>query len=286
MSENESPKEIVVEDALVIANPWRALRQHTPARIGLGRAGHSLPTREHLEFQLAHARARDAVYYEFDSQPLVSELTKQGFETLQVHSRAENRLIYLQQPDMGRRLNQESCELLQNYKDNNPHPYPQAGFSLRKGEENQAQIAGYNYEAVFVLADGLSAQAVLRNALPLFNLVSGELLQKSWRVAPVVIANQSRVALGDEIGELLRAEQVAIFIGERPGLSAPDSLGVYLTYNPEVGRLESDRNCISNIRPEGLSYQEAADTLLYLMREARQRKTSGVALKDERDLSP
>ncbi len=279
MPENENPKEIVVEDALVIANPWRALRQHTPARIGLGRAGHSLPTREQLEFQLAHARARDAVYHEFDSQPFITELAEQGFETLEVHSRADNRLVYLQQPDMGRRLNQASCDLLQNYTKTKPHP----AQSHRKEEENLELTLSYDYEVVFVLADGLSAQAVIRNALPLLKLVAGELLQKGWRIAPVVIAQQSRVALGDEIGELLGAEQVAIFIGERPGLSAPDSLGVYLTYNPQVGRLESDRNCISNIRPEGLSYQEAANTLLYLMAEVQQRKLSGVALKDERD---
>lgn len=271
MPEDDSPKEIVVEDSLVIVNPWRGLRQYTPARIGLGRAGHSLPTREHLEFQLAHARARDAVYFEFDSGSLVSELAKNGYKALQVQSRAANRLIYLQQPNMGRRLNKDSCDLLLNSLKNNQPP------------EIKEDPVTYDYDAVFVLADGLSAQAVLRNALPLFNLVAGELLLKGWKIAPVVVANQSRVALGDEIGELLRAEQVAIFIGERPGLSAPDSLGVYLTYNPEVGRLESDRNCISNIRPEGLSYQEAANTLLYLMTEVRERKLSGVELKDERD---
>jgi ethanolamine ammonia-lyase small subunit len=156
---------------------------------------------------------------------------------------------------------------------------------INSPDKATANPAPYAYEAVFVLADGLSGQAVLRHSLPLFNRVVGELLQKGWQIAPVVLASQSRVALGDEIGELLGAEQVVMLIGERPGLSAPDSLGVYLTYNPQVGRLESDRNCISNIRPEGLSYQEAANTLLYLMAEARQRKLSGVALKDERDLS-
>jgi ethanolamine ammonia-lyase small subunit len=255
----ELSKEPAAEMPVVIENPWRELRQFTPSRIALGRTGHSLPTRALLEFQLAHAQARDAVYSEYDPAFLISQLQAAGFETLQVHSRVTGRQMFLHRPDMGRRLDTFSRQLLETQ--NSP-----------------------GYDAVFVLGDGLSANAIHRHALPVLELVAASLRQEGWKIAPVVVASESRVALGDEIGEILKAEQVAILIGERPGLSAADSLGIYLTYGPYVGRLESDRNCISNIRPEGLNYEGAAATLLYFMRLARQHKFSGVRLKDERDL--
>lgn len=261
-AEKDVSRELSIENPTVIENPWRGLKSLTPARIALGRAGHSLPTKELLAFQLAHAQARDAVYSEYDPKLLAQQLAGQGYEVLQVHSQAVDRQAFLLRPDSGRRLAAESRQLLQNYAAQNPS----------------------GYDAVFVLGDGLSAQAIHRHAIEVLNLAVAELKQEGWKIAPVVVARESRVALGDEIGEILKADQVAILIGERPGLSAADSLGIYLTYGPYVGRLESDRNCISNIRPEGLVYEAAAATLLYLMRQARRLKFSGVRLKDERDL--
>jgi ethanolamine ammonia-lyase small subunit len=266
MSDETSPEivhqpEIDEANSTFIQNPWRSLRQLTPSRIALGRSGHSLPTRELLEFQLAHAQARDAVYSQYDPALLTEQLEQAGYKVLQVHSRAANRNVFLRQPDEGRRLSPESRLQLEDYV---------ARFPLK-------------YDALFVFGDGLSAQAIHHHALPVLNLISARLQTEGWRIAPVVVASESRVALGDEIGEVLQAEQVAIFIGERPGLSAAESLGIYLTYKPFVGRLESDRNCISNIHLKGLSYEAATETLFYLMQQARLRQTSGVQLKDERD---
>lgn len=259
----ELPKELaktdLTESSAVTPNPWLTLRRFTPARIALGRAGHSLPTAALLEFQLAHAKARDAVYSPFDSQALQNRLNAAGYEAIKVASRASDRNIFLRQPDLGRRLDAASRQVLESYA---------------------AKETGY--DAVFVLGDGLSAQAIRQHALPVLELVVAAFAEEDWTIGPVVIASQSRVALGDEIGQLLQAEQVAIFIGERPGLSAAESLGIYLTYQPYVGRLESERNCISNIHEQGLSYQNAAETLVYLMKQARQLKYSGTRLKDER----
>ncbi len=247
----------------VIENPWQTLRQFTPARLALGRSGHSLPTNRLLQFQLAHARARDAVFALFDPADLTRQLHDGGYEVLEVTSQATSRDLYLRQPDRGRRLLESSRQSLQDYADR------QAG----------------GYDIVFVLGEGLSAQAVHQHGLAVLDLVVSELRKENWSIGPVVVAGQARVALGDEIGEILKAEQVAILIGERPGLSAAESLGIYLTYRPQVGRLESERNCISNIHPSGASYEAGAGTLLYLMRQVRQLKLSGVRLKDDRNLS-
>ena len=244
----------------VIENPWEGLRQFTPARIALGRSGHSLPTQQMLAFQLAHAQARDAVYADYNPALLVQQLHQEGLEAFQVTSRASDRFVFLRQPDLGRRLVAASLEQIAQY----------------------TRSKGTGYEAVFVLGDGLSAEAAHLHAIPVLKLVTAALGQAGWRIGPVVVASESRVALGDEIGEVLGAEQVAIFIGERPGLSAAQSLGIYLTYKPFVGRLESDRNCISNIHQQGLSYQLAAQTLVYLMQQSRRLKYGGVRLKDER----
>jgi len=228
------------------------LRDFTTARVDLGRAGHSLPARELLDFQLAHARARDAVHSPLDVRSLVVELKQKGIEPVTVASGARDRGEYLHRPDLGRRLNAESRDRL---------------AALRS-----------DYDCAFVIADGLSALAVHRHAGALLEAV---LAQLDWRVAPVAIVEQGRVAIGDEIGELLGAKLVVVLIGERPGLSSPDSLGVYLTWQPRPGRTDAERNCISNIRAEGLSYAAAAHKLLFLMNESRRLKLSGVRLKED-----
>lgn len=235
---------------------WARLRQWTPARIGLGRAGGSLPTRALLEFELYHARARDAVHAAMDAEALARELRASGLgEAVVLQSQARDRMEYLLRPDLGRMLSAESRARL-------------SDFANRVGP----------CELAVVIADGLSAVAPARHAVPLLRelqTVSG------WTNVTMVVANSARVALGDEIGELLGAEAVVVLIGERPGLSSPDSLGVYLTWAPRVGRTDAERNCISNVRPEGLPYAAAARRLAYLLREARMLRLSGVRLKDD-----
>jgi ethanolamine ammonia-lyase small subunit len=240
-----------------VANPWHGLRKFTQARIALGRAGTSLPTDRHLEFQLAHARARDAVHHPLAVAPLRAALEQRGREVVALRSAAGDRLIYLQRPDQGRRLERGSRATL----------------------EARARASKEAFDAVFVVADGLSALAIEENAVPFLDAAIPSF--KEWRLAPIVIVEQGRVAVGDEIGQVLRAGMVAILIGERPGLSSPDSMGIYLTFAPRVGTTDAQRNCISNIRREGLSWELAARKLHYLMSEARRRKLTGVALKDE-----
>jgi ethanolamine ammonia-lyase small subunit len=258
-----SVKEAPLEKLLVSADPWAKLRQITGARIALGRAGGSLPTAPLLEFQLAHARARDAVHLAFDAEGVQRQLQERGHAVLRVHSEAASRTDYLRRPDLGRRLDPPSRAALGE---------PAAG--------------GGGFDAAFVIADGLSPLAIHRHAVAVLELVWQALAQAGWRLAPVIVAEKSRVALGDEIGALLAAEQVAILIGERPGLSAADSLGIYLTYAPRVGSTDAERNCISNVRPEGLGYQEAAQTLVRLMLLARRYRLTGVGLKDVGELMP
>lgn len=239
------------------ANPWEALRRFTDARIALGRAGSSLPTAPLLAFNLAHAQARDAVHRPLDVDALRSELTSKGFETASVRSAAPARDVYLRRPDLGRILSEESAKEL----------------------ESQAK----DFDLVFVIADGLSSNAAALHALPLIERTSGRL--DGWRIGPVVVATQARVALGDCIGSILKARIVAVLIGERPGLSSPASLGVYVTYDPVRGCNDAGRNCISNVRPEGLNYDAAAFKLAWLLNEARVRKLTGVGLKDDSAVS-
>ncbi|XES85159.1 ethanolamine ammonia-lyase subunit EutC [Franconibacter pulveris] len=236
---------------------WDLLRQFTDARIALGRSGASLPTREVLKFGLAHAQARDAIHQPFDSEPLRGELEALGLETLTVHSAAADRDTYLHRPDLGRRLDEESRALL----------------ARRKG----------NADLLLVIGDGLSSHAVHRQSVGLIRALLPYIETLGLTLAPVALAHQSRVALGDDIGEALGAKAVAILIGERPGLSSPDSLGVYLTWKPERSRIESERNCISNIRPEGLPWEAAAFKLAWLLEQAFLRRLTGVKLKDESD---
>jgi ethanolamine ammonia-lyase small subunit len=234
---------------------WARLRQFTPARIGLGRVGGSLPTQALLDFELAHARARDAVRATFDAEALTRELWDAGLgEAAIVASRARDRMEYLLRPDLGRTLSAERRE------------------QLRKLRRDGCDLA-------VVIADGLSAVAPARHATPLLREIVIA-LGSNWTNVTTVVAKHARVALGDEIGEILSAEAVVVLIGERPGLSSPDSLGVYLTWAPRAGRTDAERNCISNVRPEGLAYQEAATRLAYLVCEARRLKLSGVGLKD------
>lgn len=232
---------------------WVALRRYTDARVALGRVGASLPTREVLNFDMAHARARDAVQIPLDIAALERQLQEAGFATLCVHSCAADRSEYLRRPDLGRQLAPEFHE------------------GLRMCEPVDGRLT-------IVVADGLSAFAVVRHAAPLLTELRGRVT--GWSLDAVIIATQARVALGDEVGEMRGAEALAILIGERPGLSSPDSLGIYLTYAPRRGRTDAERNCISNVRPGGLSYGEAAFRLHYLLEQARLQGQSGIAVKD------
>jgi ethanolamine ammonia-lyase small subunit len=234
---------------------WARLARATPARIGLARAGSAVATREHLAFQRAHAQARDAVHERLDHPPLVAGLAAQGLEPVELASAAGDRHTYLLRPDLGRRLADASRDRLADQ----PH----------------------GHDLVLVLADGLSARALMRHALPLLAAALPAFRRAGWRIGPAALVEQGRVAIGDEIGQALGAALVAVLIGERPGLSAPDSLGVYLTWAPAPGRNDAERNCLSNIRPEGMAYADAAQRLFHLATEARRRQLTGVALKDE-----
>lgn len=245
-----------------VLDDLRQLREITAARIGLPRAGASIATREMLQFELDHARARDAVHLPFDSEPLLHGLQQRGLDTLAVHSAAGNRSLYLQRPDLGRRLDSDSKARL----------------------DRAGTLQDVSPDLALVIADGLSTRAVHENALPLLDAFLPLADARGWTLAPVTVASQARVALADEIGQLLRARIAAILIGERPGLSAADSLGIYLTYAPRVGRSDAERNCISNIRAQGMSHTEAATLLQNLVAAALSRRLSGVQLKDDRML--
>lgn len=240
----------------VTGNPWESLRRFTDARIALGRSGSSLPTRPWLDFQLAHAQARDAVHLPLDGDGLRAELAQRFDEVLTLHSAAADRQTYLRRPDLGRRLDEASTRALD-------------------------ARAGATCDLAFVLADGLSAKALQQNALPFIDSLLPAVRRAGLSVGPVCLVSQGRVAIGDPIGERLGARLVLVLIGERPGLSSPDSLGLYLTYAPRSGRNDAERNCISNIRPAGQVPEEAAQRALYLVREALRRQLSGVSLKDE-----
>jgi ethanolamine ammonia-lyase small subunit len=231
------------------------LRNRTPARVALGHSGAGLPTPALLDFQLDHARARDAVHEPLDIGHVAADLAP--MKSVCVHSQAPDRTAYLQRPDLGRRLAAACLDEL-----------PHAG-----------------YDVVFVLADGLSSRAAALHAVPVLRLIVRAL--DGWRIAPIVIATQARVALGDDIGARMGAALAVMLIGERPGLSSADSLGAYLTFGPRPGRRDNERNCISNIRPpQGLAYEEAASRTVWLMRAARQCGHTGVLLKEDSALLP
>jgi len=246
-------------------DPWTVLRRHTPARIALGRAGTSLPTSEVLRFAAAHAQARDAVHLPLDAAALEADLRARGHPVLQVRSRAATRTEYLVRPDLGRLLDDAG----------------QAAIDAQRAAAGPVDLC-------VVVGDGLSAIAAQRHAAVLVAALAEALggdgsgaPVAGVRIGPVVIATQARVALADDIGQRLGASLALILLGERPGLSSPDSLGAYLTWAPAPGHAEAERNCVSNIRPEGLPVPAAAARLAWLVREALRRRMTGIELKDE-----
>ena len=240
-------------------DPWANLKQFTDARIGLGRSGSAMPTREVLNFALSHAMARDAVTTPIDWTPIETGLADLGLSTLRVASAANDRSEYLRRPDLGRKLSDHSRE------------------ALVRASELEAERP----DLVVVVGDGLSSMAISANTVQYLKALLPHVVKAGWRLSPVLLADDARVALGDEAGEILGGKAVLVLIGERPGLSSPDSLGIYLTFSPRVGIKDADRNCISNIRPRGLSYEEGAFKTAWLLREAFRRGLTGVNLKDE-----
>jgi ethanolamine ammonia-lyase small subunit len=240
-----------------MTDSWVALRRFTQARIALGRAGHAVPTQVMLDFQLAHAQARDAVHYSWAIDAFAEQVQGLGEEFLILDTPVVSRDEYLRRPDLGRILTEGSRTLLRNVND---------------GEVDVALI----------VTNGLSSTAVERHGIPLLQAIVNSYRTGQFRIAPVFLVANGRVALSDAIGSVIAARMAVIVVGERPGLSAADSLGIYLTFAPQPGNTDAERNCISNIRPpEGLSYEAAAAKLLYLTGEAMRRGISGVALKDE-----
>ncbi|WP_158997914.1 ethanolamine ammonia-lyase subunit EutC [Pigmentibacter ruber] len=247
----------MTQNIIIKKDSWQHLKNHTPARIALGRVGQSIPTQEILNFGLSHALAKDAIYTELNINFISEQLNEKGVSSLVLKSMAESKKDYLMNPNLGRRLNDKSKKLLQE------QPWHENSIAL-------------------IFADGLSATAVHNHAIPLFLELNFLLKDDSrFNLSPVLLAKHARVALSDEVGEKLNCIASLIFIGERPGLSSPDSLGVYITWNPKIGRLESERNCISNIRHEGLSYKLAAYKIFWILQKAKELNATGVILKDE-----
>jgi ethanolamine ammonia-lyase small subunit len=247
----------VVDDAV---DPWVSLRRLTAARIGLARTGASLATSALLDFRLAHARARDAVHAALDEPRLIADLKGLELPVVTIASAATDRSQYLLRPDLGRSLATSAIDTL------DPH-------------------AGH-YDVAFALTEGLSAGAVQAHAFPVLAKLVPTLSREGWHIAPIVLVRLGRVAIGDRVARALGADSVVILIGERPGLTAPDSMGAYLTWNPGPHTTDAERNCISNIRPDGTGYSDAASRIAHLLHEMRARRLSGVALKDSSDTTP
>jgi ethanolamine ammonia-lyase small subunit len=247
------------EKFYITRDSWKGLQQYTPARIALGRTGTSIPLSESLNFKLAHAHARDAVYSSLNMGKLIGDLESLKRPVIKVQSMARTRNEYLQRPDLGRKLHEASKKVLQDVE------HPPSDVSI-------------------ILADGLSASAVNDHVVSLLEMVVPALQTAQLRLSPLTIAENARVALGDEIGSLLKSSMTIMLIGERPGLSSPNSLGAYLTYAPRTGLTDDSRNCISNIRPEGLNYKQASEKIFYLVQECFRRKLSGVLVKDNTNL--
>ncbi len=234
-------------------DPWARFRAFTRARIGLARCGDGLPTHALLQFQLDHAHARDAVGGLVDTSALAAQIGDSR-PILRVRSAAIDRAAYIRRPDLGRRLDESSRSLLAEYCTSEPR------------------------DLVFIIADGLSSAAINDHAAA--TLRSCLELLFDWNIAPIVLASQARVALGDEIAQALNSMLCVVLIGERPGLSVANSLGLYITWQPRIGHRDADRNCISNIHADGLSYKLAAERLSWLLAEARRRRLTGIALKE------
>ena len=257
----KSRDKIMTDIVTVTPDRWRALRSATSARIAIGRAGGSLPTGAWLDFKAGHAAARDAVHCAFDAEQLAAEIGALGAEVQIVDSEATDRRTFLLRPDLGRRLAAGSRFALQELR----------------GESR--------YDLAIAVSDGLSALAAQRQAKPLLEQLLTSLTHDGLQIAPIVVAKFARVAIEDEIGEVLGASASLILIGERPGLGSPDSLGAYFVFGPRIGNSDAQRNCVSNIRPEGLPIDVAAETIRYLVCESLRRGLSGIGLKDERTLA-
>lgn len=236
-------------------DPWHSLKAYTDARIALGHTGTAIPLQEVLKFKIAFAHAKDAVYSQLEINKLQNELSEIGVSHCLLQSQAQSRAEYLQRPDKGRQLDRKSV------------------LELQKIEPSEPEVA-------IVLADGLSATAINLHAIPVLKSLISALQKANYRLSPVSIVEQARVAIGDEIGHLLGAKITVVLIGERPGLTSPYSMGAYLTYAPHPGLTDERRNCISNIRPEGLSFEMAAIKIMYLIQEALRLQLTGVTLKD------
>ena len=249
------------KQTIAIDNPWGSLRRYTDARIGLGRTGISQTTQAQLAFQLAHAQARDAVNIPIDFENIQQQLSEAALPSITLHSKATDRQVYLQRPDLGRQLNLASRAML----------------------KKQIQT-GLVYDATIVVADGLSSTAVQQHSAEVTALIAEHLTQSGLSYGPVCLAQQARVAVGDEIAEIVGSRLLILLIGERPGLSSPDSLGIYYTYKPKVGLTDASRNCISNIRPQGLQIQAAVSRLMWLIKESERLDYSGVRLKDRTNI--
>lgn len=252
MEQMKNNKPIINEDS------WDNLKNITKARIALGNVGGSLPLREVLDFKLAHALAKDAIYSELDIENIRIELEEFKVPVFELHSQVKDRNQYLKRPDLGRRLDEKSVAIL---------------------KESTKE-----FDIVFVISDGLSAEAVNIHASKMLQIVLPELLPK-YNIA-IAFVEQGRVAVGDEIGKILNASFTAILIGERPGLSSPESMGIYTTYNPKIGLTDERRNCISNIHYDGMSYTDASRILFYLTEQSFSHKTSGISIKIELDNLP
>jgi ethanolamine ammonia-lyase small subunit len=242
----------------ITSNNWEFLKVYTDARISLGRAGSSIPTKELLNFQLSHAKARDAVYSKLNIDILQNEISLLKKESILLHTEATDRFIYLKKPDLGRKLNEDSIFIL---------------------KEKSIQ----NKDLCIIIGDGLSARSIFENTIPFLNEFFS-ILNPEYSQAPILLIEQARVGVSDSIGEIISPKLSMILIGERPGLSSPDSMGIYLTYEPKLGRKDSERNCISNIRKEGLSYKDAAIKSNFIIEQAFKLKLTGVNLKDTMQL--
>lgn len=237
---------------------WSTLRRFTDARIGLGRTGSALPTNEVLKFALAHARARDAVTAPTDWDAVERSIAALTLATHRIASAAETRDIYLRRPDLGRTLSEAARASL-------------------------SALGRQDYDLVILAGDGLSSTGLTANAAAVIGALQSHIKKNGWTLAPILLASQARVALADEAGDILGAKAALVLIGERPGLSSPDSLGAYLTWHPRVGRSDAERNCVSNIRKGGLSHDEGAFKIAWLLGQALKFRLTGVSLKDESD---
>ncbi len=233
----------------------QSIKKYTQARIALGKKGVSVPAKEMLQFKMDHAHARDAVFSLLEIDKLSKELKSFNLPVFLLKSKATDKHLYLKRPDLGRKLDENSIEQLSVLRD-------------------------MQYDVCIAITDGLSATAINNHAKNILVALMPLLNKANIKIAPLCLIERGRVAIADEVSSWMNAKLSLILIGERPGLSSPDSLGAYITYNPSIGLKDERRNCVSNIRPEGLKYKEAANKIFYLIKEAFRLKLSGVELKE------